>query len=87
VSTELTLCSRRVFVIRTVRAGLGGALVVGVGLVLERAGIAAKRMRHRGRTRKSVDSSTSTSSTNNETNVSVAIGEPGAPGPSVEIDR
>ena len=86
MSTELTLHSRRMVVKKTIQVGLGGSLAWAAGVILDRADVNARRKRRGGRTRKSIDTSTSTTSTNNQSNVSVAIGEPGAPGPSVEID-
>ncbi len=86
MSTELTLHSRRMVLKKALPVGLGGSLALATGAILDRAGVNARRKRRGGRTRKSVDTSTSTTSTNNQSNVSVAIGEPGAPGPSVEID-
>lgn len=86
MSNELTHSSRRMFVATAARAGLGGTIALGAGLALERVDVAARRKRRGGRNRKSIDTSTSTTTTNDATNVSVAIGDPGATGPSVEID-
>jgi hypothetical protein len=74
--------SRSMFETTTVQLAVRCMLALGAGMALERAGIAAQLQRRGGRTRKVIDTAT----TNDATNVSVAIGEPGATGPSVEID-
>lgn len=85
MSLALPHHSRRMFATMALRAGLGGALALAAGMAKEQSDVAARRKRRGGRNRKSVDTATSTTSTNDATHVSVAIGEPGAPGPSVEV--